>query len=82
MCDSLDGKRQASAECEVTPEMARAGYSEMLDWDSRDFPDPVMATDIFKAMIEAAPQDWFARHAACQLGRPSPLRKSQGSDGV
>ena len=62
---------QASAEIKPTAEMVEEGWSALLDWDSRDFPDRVMVIDVFKAMIEAASPDWIESLSASAKCRQS-----------
>ena len=58
MCDcrDRDGDQKAVTSIEVTPEMIEEGYSELLAWSSRDFPDRAMVKDVFEAMMRAALQ--------------------------
>jgi len=66
-----DDSRQASVPVVPTPRMMDEGWSVLLDWDSRDFPDRQMVADVFKAMIEAAPQDWLVALSESKRCHPS-----------
>lgn len=57
--DQRQGSEELASPCfEATPEMVEAGWDALLNFATSDFPDRVMVTDVFRAMMEAAPRGW------------------------
>jgi len=61
---------------EVTPEMFDAGWFALTGFESRDYPDRVMVTDVFEAMVSVAPLSWLESLAASERERRDREHKS------